>query len=245
MNSVVGLDGAIVDHGSHSHLHHFHVRSDLGSHAPGKTSTKETFRRWTHALSVDLASTWRTKLLSQKRSFGRDGPDVWWTRLACAGSVHHVRCVDQVPTELTFGMSTHLLVLFCLFVVQWSCCFILRLYLYLYLSQGDVVHASGAQQTSDHHALIDVLGSLLVDVVSTSFLSSLLPLMYNNAKRPKRISNVASPVVVIAIIQPSLAALPEEHRNYGKAVYLGIAFACNIGGMTVSHLRPKSPSTSP
>eukprot|EP01102_Stenamoeba_stenopodia_P001993 TRINITY_DN11797_c0_g1_i1.p1 TRINITY_DN11797_c0_g1~~TRINITY_DN11797_c0_g1_i1.p1 ORF type:complete len:553 (-),score=114.15 TRINITY_DN11797_c0_g1_i1:76-1734(-) len=68
----------------------------------------------------------------------------------------------------------------------------------------------------------------------------MLSLMFLGLFLSMWISNVASPVVVIAIIQPSLAALPDEHRDYAKAVYLGIAFACNIGGMTTPIASPQN-----
>jgi len=54
------------------------------------------------------------------------------------------------------------------------------------------------------------------------------------------ISNVASPVVVLALVQPSLASLPVAHNDYAKCLLLGIAYASNIGGMTTPIASPQN-----
>jgi hypothetical protein len=45
-------------------------------------------------------------------------------------------------------------------------------------------------------------------------------------------NNVASPVVVVSIVQPMLNELSAK-EVYSKALLLGIAYSNNIGGMTV------------
>ena len=54
-----------------------------------------------------------------------------------------------------------------------------------------------------------------------------------NINRFSRISNPAASVLCVSVVLPILKDLPEESR-YPRAMLLGIAYAGNVGGMTVS-----------
>ena len=52
------------------------------------------------------------------------------------------------------------------------------------------------------------------------------------------ITNVAATVVVISVISPIL--ITTQHDTYPKCLLLGIAFSCNIGGMTTPIASPQN-----
>lgn len=53
------------------------------------------------------------------------------------------------------------------------------------------------------------------------------------------VSNVAAPVVVLSLVRPLLAGIPETD-TFNKVVLLGIAFSNNIGGMTTPIASPQN-----
>merc|ERR1711916_377399 len=53
------------------------------------------------------------------------------------------------------------------------------------------------------------------------------------------ISNVAAAVICVSVILPVIRNMPEG-ETYPKAVLLGIAFACNVGGMTTPIAWPQN-----
>jgi len=53
------------------------------------------------------------------------------------------------------------------------------------------------------------------------------------------ISNVTAPILLLAVITPLLRELPTGSR-YGKALTLGLAFSCNLGGMLTPIASPQN-----
>jgi len=58
----------------------------------------------------------------------------------------------------------------------------------------------------------------------------ILAIMHLGLVTSMLISNVTAPILLLAVVQPLLRELPSRCR-YSKAVVLGLAFACNLGGM--------------
>jgi len=53
------------------------------------------------------------------------------------------------------------------------------------------------------------------------------------------ISNVTAPVLLLAVVQPLLQELPSDSR-FSRALLLGLAFSCNLGGMITPIASPQN-----
>lgn len=87
--------------------------------------------------------------------------------------------------------------------------------------------------------LSDRLASLILSRVGTRPWLVLLVVMFLGLFLSMWISNVAAPMVILALVRPLLASLPED-EVFCKILLLGIAYSNNIGGMTTPIASPQN-----
>eukprot|EP00741_Cyanophora_paradoxa_P022498 tig00021464_g21724.t1 len=95
-----------------------------------------------------------------------------------------------------------------------------------------------ASALSKHH-LDKRLAHVVLDRAGTNPSTVMFTIMMLAVFLSMWISNVAAPVLCVSLIQPILSDLPRK-SPYLKALLLGIAYACNIGGMVTPIASPQN-----
>mmetsp|Transcript_33901 Transcript_33901/g.79279 ORF Transcript_33901/g.79279 Transcript_33901/m.79279 type:complete len:721 (+) Transcript_33901:129-2291(+) len=91
-----------------------------------------------------------------------------------------------------------------------------------------------------HCRLDSVAASCLQTYLGDRPYMFMLGIMFLGVGLSALISNVTAPIVLLEVLRPALCDMKPGNENYAKALLLGLAFSCNVGGMMTPISSPQN-----